>query len=235
MTPEQKKRLLIAALLCAVVLILHQMGIGKYINFAFFAEHKEQIQAFITQHYGVSVLLYILLNLVVVATTIPISMVVNIIGGYLFGLIPGVLYTNIGVTLGALTSFFVVRYLLADAFKAKYAQAAQRFEAEIKKRGTTYILAMQLFPLTPFALINILAALSGISVWSFYWATALGILPGQIIYAYAGRQLATVDTVKEVMSPPLFIALMLLALLSFVPMLLRRLGILKTDSGLTRS
>jgi len=227
MTPQTKKRLIIAGMLLIALIVIRYSGIGNYINFAFFAEHKEQIEQFIGKHYLGSVIIYMVLNWAVVATTVPISLLLNIIGGYLFGVIPGVVYTNVGVTLGALTSFLVVRYLLADAFRAKYARAAAAFEKEFHKRGVNYLLAMQLFPLTPFALINILTALSGISVWKFYLATALGILPGQIMYAYAGRQLATVDTVQEIMTPSLIIALLGLTILALLPILLRRLGVLK--------
>ncbi len=227
MTPQNKKRLILAALLVIALFILHRLGITNYINFEFFAANKEQIQQFIAQHYVASVVIFILLNAAIVAVALPISALFNIIAGYLFGVVPAVIYTNIAATLGAVTAFLVVRYLLADVFKEKYAKAAQAFETEFKKRGANYLLAMQLFPLTPFALINIMAGLSGISTWTFYWATALGILPGQFIYAYAGRQLATVDTVKDVISPSLTIALILLTLLSLVPMVLRRLGIIK--------
>lgn len=227
MTADHKKKIALALVLFLIVFFLHRLGITNYINFAFFSEHKEQIIAFIEKHYLLSVLFYIALNWVVVATALPISAFLNIIGGFLFNIVPGVIYTNIGVTLGALTSFLVVRYLLADGFKAKYAKAAQAFETEFKQRGGNYLLAMQLFPLTPFALINILTALSGMSIFTFYWATALGILPGQIIYAYAGKQLGTVGSVKDVMSPSLTLTLVLLTFLSLLPIILKRMRLVK--------
>ena len=167
MTPSNKKRVIFALVLVAGLFLLRFFGITNYINLAFFTAHKEQIQQFLVHHYGATVLIFMLLNLVVVISTVPITPLFNIIGGYLFGVVPGVMYTNIGVSLGAIISFLIVRYLLADAFKTRYAQAAQAFKTEFEKRGANYLLTMQLFPFTPFALINIMAGLSGISVFTF--------------------------------------------------------------------
>jgi len=48
-------------------------------------------------------------------------------------------------------------------------------------------------------------------------ATALGIIPASFIYAYAGQQLGAINSLKEIASPNVLMALMLLGLLALAP------------------
>ena len=55
-------------------------------------------------------------------------------------------------------------------------------------------------------------------------ATSLGIIPGSFVFAYAGRQLGTIDSLKEIASPNVLMAFTLLGLLALVPILYRKLS-----------
>ena len=57
---------------------------------------------------------------------------------------------------------------------------------------------------------------------TYVLATALGIIPGSFVYAYAGRQLGTINSLKEIASPHVILAFTLLGLLALVPILYRR-------------
>jgi uncharacterized membrane protein YdjX (TVP38/TMEM64 family) len=62
------------------------------------------------------------------------------------------------------------------------------------------------------------------NVGTYVAATALGIIPGSFVYAYAGRQLGTINSLKEIASPNVIIAFVLLGLLALVPTLYKKLS-----------
>ena len=53
-------------------------------------------------------------------------------------------------------------------------------------------------------------------------ATALGIIPGSFVYAYAGRQLGTINSVKEIASPNVITAFVLRGLLALIPIVYKK-------------
>ncbi|HSD52973.1 MAG TPA: VTT domain-containing protein [Burkholderiales bacterium] len=54
--------------------------------------------------------------------------------------------------------------------------------------GGAVLVTARLVPVIAFNLINYVAALSGISWWTFLWATGLGILPLTILLSILGDQ-----------------------------------------------
>lgn len=192
-------------------------GLTDYIDTENIWHHKEALALFIQEHYSLAVLLFILLNMLIVILAIPVTIVLNVAAGYFFGVIPAVLYCNIGSAGGALIAFLIFRYLLAQGLHKRYHDALERFNKKFHEHGVSYILFMQLIPLTPFGLITVLAGLSDIPAWTFYWATALGILPGSVIYAFAGKQMGSLSSASDILSAPVIIALSLLALLVLLP------------------
>jgi uncharacterized membrane protein YdjX (TVP38/TMEM64 family) len=80
-------------------------------------------------------------------------------------------------------------------------------------------MTLRLIPLFPFFVVNLVSGLTRVTLGTYVAATALGIIPGSFVYAYAGQQLGTINSLKEVASPNVIAALMLLGLLALVPAL----------------
>ena len=78
-------------------------------------------------------------------------------------------------------------------------------------------MTLRLIPLFPFFVVNLVSGLTRIRVGTYIAATAIGIIPGSFVYAYAGRQLGTINSLKEIASPNVIGALVLLGLLALVP------------------
>jgi len=53
-------------------------------------------------------------------------------------------------------------------------------------------------------------------------ATSLGIIPGSFVFAFAGRQLGTINSLGEIASPPVLLAFTLLGLLALMPIAYRK-------------
>ena len=79
-----------------------------------------------------------------------------------------------------------------------------------------------MIPLFPFFVVNLVSGLTRMNVGSYVAATALGIIPGSFVYAYAGRQLGTINSLKEIASPNVIAAFVLLGLLALVPIVYKK-------------
>src|SRR5207249_2563553 len=73
------------------------------------------------------------------------------------------------------------------------------------------------------AAVTLVCGLTRINVGTYIAATAIGTLPGSFVYAYAGRQLGMINSLKEIASPPVLLAFTLLGLLALLPILYRKM------------
>jgi uncharacterized membrane protein YdjX (TVP38/TMEM64 family) len=104
---------------------------------------------------------------------------------------------------------------VGDAVQKKYGDKLAKFNEGVEREGVFYLFALRLIPLFPFFLVNLLMALTTIRVFSFYWASQLGMLAGTAAYVYAGAELAKIESAADVLSPALLAAFVVLGLLPF--------------------
>ncbi|MEU7314217.1 TVP38/TMEM64 family protein [Streptomyces sp. NPDC007083] len=129
--------------------------------------------------------------------------------GVLFGLPTGAGAVLVGATAGAALSFGLARWL-GRPVVARYAGTGRlaRLDAFLTRRGFVAVLLVRLVPLFPFSVINYGAGVAGVRFSSYITATALGIIPGTLVYTGLGGSLAAPG------SPGLWIALGALLVLS---------------------
>jgi uncharacterized membrane protein YdjX (TVP38/TMEM64 family) len=212
-----KKRLLIIVTLLCLIALLYYIGIEKYLNFSYIKEHQQTIQNFIDHHYTTAAILYSCLYACLVFFMISLTLVLTIVAGYFFGTLQATLLSMIGALVGGTLSFLAIRYLLYGWLNGRYHKAVETFKEKFKQHGASYLLSLQFFPLTPSALINIMAGLSGVSFITYFWTTAIGILPITLLASFAGRQFATINTVRDIFSPSIIFALLALSALALLP------------------
>jgi len=220
MTVPGKKILLVILLLLSILLI-RMSGLQRELTFERLQLHRESLRAVVHERYLAANALYLAVYIVVAALSIPGAAIMTIAGGYLFGL-PAIISVDLGATLGASLAFLLSRYLAGDWVRNRYGDRFPRFHEELLRRGHNYLLSLRLIPVIPFFLINILSGLAPIRFRTFLWTTALGILPGSLIYVYAGTQLASLRSPADILSPGMALSLGLLAMLSLLPVFLRR-------------
>jgi len=144
-------------------------------------------------------------------------------GGFLFHLFPGIIYVNVAATVGATLGFLFARYILGNKVQEKYASQLERFNRELDENGHLYLLTLRLIPAFPFFLINLLAGLTKVSLKTFFWTTMVGILPGSLVYSFAGSQLNTIESVEDIFSGSIIAAFLALALFALLPVILKKL------------
>ena len=217
-----KIKVALAIIFIVFIIALRFSGINQYINFATIKKYEEYIRAFIAVHYLFSRAVFFLLYVFVVTCMLPFSILLTIVGGYFFGTISSFLLSIAGATCGSICSFFIFRFLLRNALEVQYGNLLGPFNKNFKRYGVYYLLFLQLLPITPFALITILSAISRISWWTYIWTLALGIMPGTIVYAYAGNQFQTITTISDIFSPGIIIVFVALALCSLIPLVIQK-------------
>lgn len=216
----KKILLLIFVLAAALAFVFH---FDEYLTFAHFKANRQHLQDFVAAHYVYAVLLYIGIYTLLVSFALPTGGLLTLAGGFLFGALQGTIYAVISATAGATAAFLMTRYLLVDYVERRYPRYAQRLNKEIARYGYNYMLVLRLITFVPFFLINLVAGVTRLSAITFIWTTALGIIPATAAFAFAGQQLATIDSMKDIISYKLMLSFSLLALIASIPMLFGRL------------
>ncbi|TAL24857.1 MAG: TVP38/TMEM64 family protein [Nitrospirae bacterium] len=181
------------------------------------------MEEFVLNRYYLSIVIYIIVYTVSTALSVPGAAVLTLSGGFVFGAVYGAIYSNIGATAGATLAFLFSRYLIGEWVQKKYKERLRRFNEELAKSGHLYLLTLRLIPAFPFFLINFFAGLAKVPLRTFLWTTAVGIIPGDIAYSFAGSRLNTIESVEDIFSARMLIALAFLALLILFPVIYKKL------------
>jgi uncharacterized membrane protein YdjX (TVP38/TMEM64 family) len=161
----------------------------------------------------------------VTGLSIPGAALLSLVAGRFLGFGLGVLVVNFGVTLGATLAFLVSRFVIGDIIREKYRYQLAEINRKLAKEGPFYLFSVRLIPVIPFMVINPLMALTPIKVWTYWWVSQLGMLPGTLVFVYIGSQIPSLGELSEkgipgILSPELIAAFIALA---FFPFLVRKI------------
>ena len=168
------------------------------------------------------VVLYIVIYIVQTAFSLPGAAILTLAGGFLFGALLGTVYVNIGATVGATLAFIAARYLFRDAVEKKFGHKLDAIQQGFAKNAFNYLLTLRLIPLFPFFLVNLASGLTRMHLPTYVVGTTLGILPGSFVFANAGKQLGTINSLEDIASPGVIGAFVLLGLLALVPVIYQK-------------
>lgn len=196
--------------------------LGRYLSLDGLKSNRDHLLAFTEANYSAAVAIFIVGYCVVVGLSLPGGAIMTLGGGFLFGSVLGTLYVNVGATVGATLAFLVARYLLRDWVEQKFGNRLGPIQEGFAKNAFSYLMTLRLIPLFPFFLVNMVSGLTRVKIGTYMAATSLGIIPGSFVFAYAGRQLGTINSLKEIASPNVLIAFTLLGLLALVPILYKK-------------
>lgn len=158
-----------------------------------------------------------------VALSFPGALLLTITGGLLFGTMLGAGLAVCGATCGAAAIFLAARTALAPTLAARAGPAVLRFKAGLARDAFSYILALRLIPVVPFWLVNLSCAILGVRIAPFLAATAIGIIPGSLVYASLGAGLGGLLSTGQrpdlgvILTAPVLLPLLGLALLALLP------------------
>jgi uncharacterized membrane protein YdjX (TVP38/TMEM64 family) len=215
---------LIFVLLTGAIIAFFYFDLDRYLSLKALKVHRDSLLAFTETHYASAVVLFIGAYTLITGLSLPGAAIMTLAGGFLFGSVLGTLYVNLGATMGATLAFLASRYLLRDWVERQFGQQLEAFQRGFAENAFQYLITLRLIPIFPFFLVNLLSGLTRVSVATYIAATTIGIIPGSFVYAYAGRELGTLNSIAEIATPRVLLAFTLLGLLALVPVVYRKLS-----------
>jgi len=139
----------------------------------------------------------------------------------------------------------VARSALGEPLLKRAGPRAVKLAEGFREDALSYLVFLRLVPAFPFFLVNLVPAFAGVRLGTFVLATALGVIPGAVAYAFAGTGLDSVIAAqknaydaciaagragchlafdaKDILTPELIGALIALGLLALLPVVVKRL------------
>ncbi len=219
---SNKGKIVVAVILAAAIGAFFYFDLQQYLSLDALKANRDRLLAFTEANYTTAVVSFIVSYCVVTGLSLPGAAILTLAGGFLFGSVVGTVFVNVGATTGAILAFLAARYLLRDWVEKQFGDRLGPIQDGFAKNAFSYLMTLRLIPLFPFFLVNMVSGLTRIGLGTYVAATAIGIVPGSFVYAYAGRQLGTINSLKEIASPNVLVAFTLLGLLALVPVVYRR-------------
>jgi pyruvate/2-oxoglutarate dehydrogenase complex dihydrolipoamide dehydrogenase (E3) component/uncharacterized membrane protein YdjX (TVP38/TMEM64 family) len=202
-----KGRIAVVALIGAAVAAFFIFDLRQYFTLAYFESQRAAIQAYRGAHPVQAALAFFAVYVAVAAASLPGAAILTLVAGAVFGLLWGTVIVSFASSLGATLAFLSSRYVLRDTLQARYGDKLKAINEGVEREGAFYLFALRLVPAFPFFVVNLLMGLTPIATRTFYWVSQVGMLPGTLVYVYAGTQLGQFR-----LSPGLVAAFVLLGL-----------------------
>ncbi len=217
------------ALIVAILAGGYMAGLNEYFSLDFITANRDKLMGFVEGNFALALVAYFLIYTTAVAVSFPGASLITIISGFLFGWFVAGLVTIFAATTGASIIFLAARTSFGELLKEKAGKRIAKISEGFRKDAFQYLLTLRLAPIFPFWIINLAPALCGMKLGPYVVATFIGIIPGTFAYAYLGQGLGTtIDGDGSIITPTLVAALAILALVSTIPILVKRLKKNKT-------
>ena len=205
MTETRRRRLSRAALALLVI--------GAAAAFVLFGPSESEIlarqadwKAAVADNLFLALLAFFLVEVVLVALSVPVGTGLSVIAGVLFGRWLGTLVVSFASTLGALMAMLAGRYVLRDTVRRwighrpRWQAAVAALDRGIERDGWFYLLLIRLTPAFPFFVVNLGMGLTRIRTRTYTWVTQLGMLPVTFVVVSAGAAVGEATSFRELAS-----------------------------------
>jgi uncharacterized membrane protein YdjX (TVP38/TMEM64 family) len=196
-SPTTKRGFVRHVPLIAIVVagIVGAMTLGEHLNFDTLRDNREALLAFRDANFVGLALLFISIYIAIVAFSLPGAAVASVTGGFLFGLAAGTVFNMTAATIGASAIFLAARWGLGETLAAKFESSegtVKKLKDGLRSNEISVLLLIRLVPAVPFFVANLLPALVGVKFVNFVWTTAVGIIPGALVFTWIGVGLGEV-------------------------------------------
>jgi dihydrolipoamide dehydrogenase len=207
---HSRARLLVVIVLVSAIVAFFALDLGRYVSIEFFRAQQAAIESYVANRPLASSIAFFLIYVAVTGLSLPGAAIMTLVAGAVFGLLWGLILVSFASSIGATVAFLVARFLLRDWVQARFGDKLKTINRGVEREGAFYLFAMRLVPAFPFFAINLAMALTPIRTWTFYWVSQLGMLPGTVLFVYAGTQLGQFQVTWQLLAA--------LAALGFFPL-----------------
>lgn len=225
--PLWRRLLPLAALLCLSIAALVYLNRQGW-DLDTVAQHRAWLMAQVDAEPLLSGLVLFAAYLVCTALSLPLGSMLTVVAGFFLGWLPATLWVLGGATVGSIAVFLAARGALHDTLAARAGPWLRRMERGFREHAFSYLLVLRLLPIFPFWLVNLVPALLGVPLRVFVAATAIGIVPGTIVFASLGGGLGEVMDRGErpdlglLLDPQILLPLLGLSVLALLPVAWKR-------------
>lgn len=197
---HEKKRLAIAVSLLGVLAVsLVILAATGYLGALWeglrdIFQSREHMRAYVENWGGLAPVAFIALQTIqVVLAPVP-GEFTGAVGGFIFGALPTILYSTIGLTLGSTLAFLGARIIGQPLVKLVVSpKAMDRFSFLTKRRGTLIALILFIIPGFPKDILSYILGLSPMGFLPFIVVCTLGRIPGTVMLSFSGSALYNRD------------------------------------------
>lgn len=207
------KKLAIAGFIVLLIVLLRILDLHEYLTLEFLKQRQVHFVRLYTENGPGVIAAYTLIYIVVTSLSLPGSAIMTLAGGAMFGLTVGTVVVSFASSIGATLACIVARYLLRDWVQNAFRDRLQKINAGMAREGGLYLFSLRLVPVFPFFVVNLVMGLTSIRIGTYYWVTQIGMLPVTIVFVNAGKQLASIESPSDIVSPRLLLSFALLGLL----------------------
>lgn len=220
------------ALIAAAIAALFLSGAGDWLSLDALRANEETLRRLVAANVLLALAVFVAVYAATVAVYVPGASILTLAGGFLFGTWAGAGATVIGATLGAIAAWWLIRTAVGEPLRQRAEKTGgtlNRLIEGLRGDAFSYVLSLRLIPAAPFWLVNAAAGVASVPLAPYAAATLLGIIPGTVIYSGIGAGLGALFRRGErpdlgvIFEPQVLWPLVGLALLSFLPAVVRRL------------
>ena len=209
LTTRRSKRKLFVFAIAAIFLTVLAWYVKNYVSLEELADQESRFRAYISlkpwRSFFIGFGIYLGLALV------PGTGGKGIVYGWLFGFWQAVTIVSVGLTLAAMVTFSLSRYLFRESIEHRYSSFLSLMNKHLEKEGAFYLLTLRMAH-APYSIVNPVSGASRIRIWTFVWTTAVGLIPANAIWVFVGISLPSLGELAE-SGPSSFINLPLIAAL----------------------
>lgn len=224
-------RLALLVLALGLLVAFYASGLHRRITWEYVRDHVRHWQQLAQDNLLTALALFFLAYLTCTALSLPISLLLSLVGGALFGRWLGVTVVSLASTSGACLAFLASRYLFRDWVRYQLSSRLVAIDRGIERDGVWYLLMLRMMPVVPFFLINLGLGLTPMRLITFAAVSWLGMLPATFVIVNAGTEIGRIDNPRDVLSPTFLLALTLIGLMPLVLRLLLRRFTRRSPAG----
>jgi len=130
---------------------------------------------------------YVIAFAAAIAMLLP-AWIAALVGGALFGVLKGALLAWVGALAGTVGTHLLARHVARAPMKKVFGE--HRLLRVLREHDDVMeLLRLRIMPVAPFAVLDYVAGVAGVSLRRLLLATMLGVVPSVIAYTYVGSEL----------------------------------------------
>lgn len=167
------------------------------------SHHALALRGFGQAHPVVGLAIYVTVFALSLIAFLPICLLLTVFAGFAFGVPIAAAASVAGAVLAAAGGYGLGRSTLEGFLERRLGRRAhliRKMAQALRRNVFRYVFSLRLIPFSPFSLVSLAAGSVRAPLWPFLAATALGLTPECLIYAFAGRGVGEVVARGEAIS-----------------------------------